>query len=93
LDLITIRRHFFIFKRAKIARLCISIGTIEVAFFFVTGLETLQTLGVEMSTGAGGSTESNVTSFVAFLTIYLSIITQYFIIKLSLIKKAPKKAK
>jgi NhaP-type Na+/H+ or K+/H+ antiporter len=44
-----------------------------------------------MSTGAGGSTESNVTSFVAFLKIYLSIITQYFIIKLSLIKKPLKK--
>jgi hypothetical protein len=37
----------------------ISIETVEVAFF-VTGLETLQILGVEMSTG---STESNVRSF------------------------------
>jgi hypothetical protein len=35
-------------------------------------LETLQILGVEMSTG--GSTESNVRSFESFLTIYLSII-------------------
>jgi hypothetical protein len=43
---------------------------VEVAFF-VTGLETLQILGVEMS--RGGSTESNVRSFEAFLTIYLSI--------------------
>jgi hypothetical protein len=40
--------------------------TVEGAFF-VTGLETLQILGVEMSTG--GSTESNI-------TIYLSIITR-----------------
>jgi hypothetical protein len=53
--------------------LCISIETVEVAFF-VTVLETLQILGVEMSTG--GSTESNVGSFEAFLTIYLSIITR-----------------
>jgi hypothetical protein len=49
----------------------ISIETVEVAFF-VSGLETLQILGVEMSTG---STESNVRSCEAFLTIYLSIIT------------------
>jgi hypothetical protein len=47
----------FIFKRSKIAALRFSIETVEV-FFFVTGLETLQILGVEMSTG--GSTESNV---------------------------------
>jgi hypothetical protein len=46
---------------------------IEVAFS-ATRLETLQILGVEMSTG--GSTESNVRSFEAFLTIYLSIITR-----------------
>jgi hypothetical protein len=53
--------------------------------FFVTGLETLQILGVEMFTG--GSTESNVGPFEAFLTIYLlqaifnnnEIITQYLI--------------
>jgi hypothetical protein len=47
-----------------------------VAFFVtgVTGLETLQIQGVEMSTG--GSTESNVRSFEAFLTIYLSIIAR-----------------
>jgi hypothetical protein len=48
-----------IFKRSKIAPLCISIETVEVAFF-VTGLETLQMLGIEMSTG--GSTKSNVNS-------------------------------
>jgi hypothetical protein len=41
---------------------------------FVTGLETLQILGVEISTD--DSTESNVRSFKAFLTIYLSIITR-----------------
>jgi hypothetical protein len=52
-------------------RLCvpISIETVEVTFF-VIGLETLQIQGVEMSTG--GPTES----FEAFLTIYLSQITQ-----------------
>jgi hypothetical protein len=48
-------------------------ATVEVAFF-VTELETLQILGVEMSTG--GSTELNVRSFEAFLTVYLSIITR-----------------
>jgi hypothetical protein len=47
---------------------CICIKTVEVGFF-VTRLDTLQILGVEMSTG--GSTESNVRSFEAFLTIYL----------------------
>jgi hypothetical protein len=62
-----------LFKRSKIAPLCISIETVEVAFF-VTGLETVQIQGVEISTG--GSTESNVRSFKAFLTIYLSIITR-----------------
>jgi hypothetical protein len=36
-----------IFKGSKIAPLCISIETVEVAFF-VTGLEALQILGVEM---------------------------------------------
>jgi hypothetical protein len=54
------KRFLFIFRRSKIAPLCISIETVEVAFF-VTGLETLQILGVEMFTG--GSTESNVGSF------------------------------
>jgi hypothetical protein len=38
-----------------------------------------------MSTG--GSTESNVRSFEAFLTIYLSIIITHLIIKLFLLKK------
>jgi hypothetical protein len=60
------------FKRSKITPLCISKETVEVAFF-VNGFETLQILGVEISTG--DSTESNVRSFEAFLTIYLSIIT------------------
>jgi hypothetical protein len=41
--------NYFIFKRSKIAPLCIFIETVEMAFF-VTGLETLQILGVEMST-------------------------------------------
>jgi hypothetical protein len=63
--------------------------TVEVVFFFVTGLETLQVLGVEMSTG--GSTESNVRSFEAFLTIYLSIIITHLIITLFLLKKNSKK--
>jgi hypothetical protein len=57
--------------------------TVEV-FFFVTGFETLQILGVEMSTS--GSTESNVRSFEAFLNIFLIII-------LFLLKKISKKAK
>jgi hypothetical protein len=48
---------YFIFKRSKTAPLSISIETVEVAFF-VTGLETLQILRVEMF--AGGWTESNV---------------------------------
>jgi hypothetical protein len=57
---VTYLKIIFIFKLSKIAWL-----------FFVTGLETLQILGVEMST-----TESNVRSFEAFLKIYLSIITR-----------------
>jgi hypothetical protein len=46
-----------------------------------------------MSTG--GSTQSNVRYFEAFLTIYLSIhsYTKYLIIKLSLLKEASKRAK
>jgi hypothetical protein len=62
--------------------LCISIETVEVAFF-VTGLETLQIQGVKISTG--GSTALNIRSFEAFLTIYLSIATRnmYLIIKAS----------
>jgi hypothetical protein len=76
----------FIFNRSKIAALYISEETIEVAFF-VKGLEILQIQGVEMSTG--GSTESNVRSFEAFLMIYLfnNNYTKYLIIKLSLLKK------
>jgi hypothetical protein len=58
----------YLFKRSKIAPLCISVETV------VTGLETVQIQGVEISTG--GSTESNVRSFKAFLTIYLSVITR-----------------
>jgi hypothetical protein len=60
-------------KCLRVSSLCISIKTVEVAFF-VTGLETLQILGGEMFTG--GSTQPNVRSFEAFLTIYLSIITR-----------------
>jgi hypothetical protein len=67
-------RKYIMFKRSKIVPLCISIEMVEVAFF-VTGLETLQIQAFEMSTG--GSTESNVSSFEVFLTIYLSTITQY----------------
>jgi hypothetical protein len=52
-----------------------SVKTVEVAFF--NRLDTLQVLGVEMSTG--GSTESNVRLFEAFLTIYLSIIYYFFV--------------
>jgi hypothetical protein len=48
--------------------LCISIETVEVAFF-VTGPETFQIQAVEMSTG--GSTKSNVMSFEAILTIFV----------------------
>jgi hypothetical protein len=48
-----------------------SLERVEVFFFFVTGLETLQILRVEMSTG--GSTKSNARSIEAILTIYLSI--------------------
>jgi hypothetical protein len=39
----------FIFNRSKIAPFCIFMETVEVAFFFVTRLKTLQILGVEMS--------------------------------------------
>jgi hypothetical protein len=70
-------------------RLCISIKTVEWLFF--CKLEKLQVLGVEKS---GGATELNVTSFEAFVTIYLSITiinyTKYLIIKLSLLKKCSK---
>jgi hypothetical protein len=48
----------------------IQIKTVKVAFF-LSGVEVLQVIGVEVS--IGGSTESNVTSFEAFVTIYLSI--------------------
>jgi hypothetical protein len=58
--------YSFIFKRSKIAPLCISVETVEVVFS-VTGLETLQVLGVKIATG--GSTESNVRSFEAFFPI------------------------
>jgi hypothetical protein len=49
---------------------------------FVTGVETLQILGVEMSTG--GLTESNVRSFEAFLTTYeyISLITGFMYVEL-----------
>jgi hypothetical protein len=43
------QKNYFIFKQSKIVPLCISMETVEEAFF-VTGLETLQILGVEMST-------------------------------------------
>jgi hypothetical protein len=54
-------KNVFYFQAVEIALLCISV-------------ETLQVLEVEKSTG--GSTKSNVRSFVGFLTIYLSIITR-----------------
>jgi hypothetical protein len=60
--------------------------------FFLSGVEILQVLEVEVSTG--GSTELNVGSFEAFVAIYLSITiiiinyTKYLIIKLSLLKKS-----
>jgi hypothetical protein len=63
----------------KIYLFFVSIQTVEVALF-VTGVETLQILGVEMSTG--GSTESNVRSFEAFLTTYLSLITGFMDVEL-----------
>jgi hypothetical protein len=47
----------FIFKRSKIAPLCISIETVK-ATFFESGVEIFQVLGVEVST---------------VVTIYLSI--------------------
>jgi hypothetical protein len=47
---------------------CISVETIEQPSF-VTGLETLQILGVEMSTG--GSTESNVMSFLKHFSRFI----------------------
>jgi hypothetical protein len=46
------------------------IETVKVDFF-LSGVEILQVIGVEVS--IGDSTESNVTSFEAFVTIYLSI--------------------
>jgi hypothetical protein len=61
-------------QAVEIAPSCISIEMVEV-IFFVTELAILQFLGVVMSTG--GWTKSNVRSFEAFLTIYLSIITRY----------------
>jgi hypothetical protein len=57
----------FISKRSKIAPSYIIIETVEVAFF-VTGLETLQVLGVKMSTGI--STEP----YSKYLIIKLSIL-------------------
>jgi hypothetical protein len=48
-----------IFERWKIAPLCTSIETVKSGcFFFVSRVEILQVLGVEVSTGE--STESNV---------------------------------
>jgi hypothetical protein len=43
-----VRKLYFIFKQSKIAPLCMSIETVEMAFFW-SGLETLQILGAEMS--------------------------------------------
>jgi hypothetical protein len=58
--------------------------------FFLSGVEILRVLGIEVSTN--GSTKSNVGSFEAFVTIYLSITiincTKYLIIKLSLLTKS-----
>jgi hypothetical protein len=49
LKIFALDRH--IFKRSKIAPLCISIETVKVAFFFLSGVEIFQILGVEVSTG------------------------------------------
>jgi hypothetical protein len=50
----------FLSSSGRKSRLCVSL--------YITGLATLQILGVKMATG--GSTESNVRSFEAFLTTY-----------------------
>jgi hypothetical protein len=39
----------FIFKRSKIAPLCISIKMVKLSFFFLSGVEVLQVLGIEVS--------------------------------------------
>jgi hypothetical protein len=57
-------------RMSKITSLCISIETVKAAFFSERSRNT-SSLGVKVSTG--GSTESNVRSFEAFVTIYLSI--------------------
>jgi hypothetical protein len=69
-------QKYFLSSRSRKELLRVSLYKRLKCFFFVTGLETLQIQGVKMSTG--GSSESNVRSFEAFLTIYLSIITQNF---------------
>jgi hypothetical protein len=58
------------FEFLKITPMCISIETVKVAFF-LSGVEVVQVLEVEVS--IGGPTKSNVKSFEAFITIYLSI--------------------
>jgi hypothetical protein len=60
----------FIFKRSKSHLSVSSTETVKMVFF-LSEVEVLQVLGVEVS--GGGSNESNVRSFEAFVTIYLSI--------------------
>jgi hypothetical protein len=54
--------------------LCVSLQKRLKWISFVSGVEIFQVLGVEVS--IGGSTESNVRLFEAFVTIYLSITTE-----------------
>jgi hypothetical protein len=76
----TLLEKYALSSSGRKSRLCVSIKTVEVAFF-VTELQTLQILGVQKS-------------FEAFLTIYLGInnYTKYlihtYVIKLSLVKKS-----
>jgi hypothetical protein len=57
----------FIYKRSKIAPLCISINTVNVSFF----LSGVEVLGIEVS--RGDSTESNVSICHDLFVNYLNI--------------------
>jgi hypothetical protein len=62
-----------IFKQWKMAPLCISIETVKSGcFFFVSRVEILHVLGVEVSTGELDRVKCT-RSFEAFVAIYLSI--------------------
>jgi hypothetical protein len=68
-------RILFICKRSKIAALCISIETVKVSFF-LSGVEVLQVLGVEVSQRRLDPVKCKIITIINY--------TKYLIIKLSI---------